>query len=464
MIKPQTVKFLFFDYCDYEYVRGFARRLGQPHKYAGNPTMRPQPPHDYQNVHLYGTVLRDPRDGYFKMWYTTWNDQGSYVLYATSPEGYNWTRPKLDVVPGSNIVMGPAFKPHGPSVLLDLEELDDSKRFKLLMHPAGSPAIQAYYSPDGIHWQQAQPDPVIAAPSDSHIGFYRDPANGLYHCSFRLRGCDRRVWLSESADCLHWTRPVLGIEPDVDDGAQTQFYGMTMTPYGNYVLGWLSVLHTEESDLHYGKVQGSLDVELAYSRDGYCWHRAAREFIPRGAPGSWEAGMVLPSTGPVLLEHKLLFAYSGTPYGHGEHAPTAPECVGAATLRVDGFVSLHAGEEPGELITRQFAVHEPGVYVNADALEGEVRVAICDGITAKPLAGFTFEDCVPLRGSGIAQPVRWAGNPDPGIMVNRPIRLAVQARQAELYSVFMPNGADPSRYWEFREITGCDPMLDIKEH
>lgn len=466
MTKPQAIKFMFLDYQDYEWVRGLERRQGQPHKYIGNPIMLPKGPYEDRHVHLYGTVLRDPRDGYLKMWYTSWSEQGSCLLYATSPEGYHFARPELDIVPGSNVVMGPEFQPHSPSVLLDLEEPDESKRFKLLMCPTASAGIRAYYAADGLHWRHAQPEPVIAVPSDSHIGLYRHPQSGLYRCSFTLHSGDRRVWLSESEDFIHWTRPVLGLEPDLADGTQRQFNGMQMTPYGNYVLGWISVLNTQESDLCHGKGQATLDVELAYSRDGFCWRRAAAaglKFISRGPADSWEAGMVTPSSGPVLLEHKLLFHYSGTPYGHGELHPDLPEGVGAATLRVDGFVGLHAGEEAGELLTRPFVVREPGVYVNADALEGEVRVAVCDAASGEPLEGLGWDKCLPLHGSGIAQPVRWSGDPDLEMMLKRPIRLAVRAQRAALYSLSMPNGADPARYWEFRGISGCDPLLDREE-
>ena len=462
MSKP--IKFMFFDYWDYEYVRGFQRRLGQPRKSADNPILVATLPWEHNCMHLYGTVLKDPIDGLFKMWYSVWGEHRDfYILYATAQDGHHWTRPELDVVPGTNIVMPAELHPIGPTVIVDVAEPDPSRRYKAMMRPVGTVVINAYISRDGIHWKLAQEEPVIVAPSDAHIGLYRDPQTGIYHCSFRLFGCDRRVWRSESEDFVHWRRPVLGIEPVVEDRGRIHIYNMQMTPYGNYVMGWLSVLYTEEWDLHYGKCQGTMDVQLAHSRDGYCWHRTAigEKFIPLGAPGAWDSGLVSPSSGPVLLSDEMLFYYSGRPYGHGELHPEIPEGLGVASLRPDGFLALHAGEGPGQLMTRPFAVREPGLYVNADATQGQVRVALCEGSSAKPFQGFTFEDCRPLCGSGSTQQVTWAGNPDPTIMVNRPIRVALRAQRADVYSVTLTNGNDPARYWEFRELVANDPMDNL---
>jgi hypothetical protein len=413
-------------------------------------------------------VLYDREAKLFKAWYSSHGQGASYLNYATSEDGYHWERPELAVVPGTNIVLDKEEHTHGPSILLDVDEPDASKRYKLIMNPGprfghGS-GLWVYFSPDGIHWRMAQREPTLLARSDSHSALYRDQDTGLYQTTYRLYGADRRVWRSESEDMLHWTRPRLGIEPDVHDGDQTQIYGTQMTPYGNYVIGWMSMLNTEEWDRHYGKGQGTMDVQLAYSRDGYCWHRAAQgqRFIPRGLPGSWDAGMVLPSTTACLLDDEIRFFYAGTPYGHGGHrTPDEIGCMGTASLRPDGFMALHAGEGGGEFLSRQFAVHAPEIRVNADASQGEVLVEVCEGSSALPLKGFSFDDCVPLRADGIAQRVMWTSGADPSDVVGRPIRLRVRALRADIYSVSMPNGTESPAYWDFREITGRDPLYDL---
>jgi len=386
------------------------------------------------------------------------------LCHATSEDGYHWERPIYDVVPGTNIVLDHDAHTHGPSVICDSADPDASRRFKLLMRPGNRPEIMGYCSPDGIHWRLVQDEPVIPLDSDCHIGFYREGDAGRYQASFRAACPDRRVWRSESDDFVHWSRPILCLEPDVDDPPQTQIYGLQMTPYGNYVMGWISMYNTREDDLRWAKMAGTMDVQLAHSRNGYGWHRTAlgERFIPRGAPGSWEAGLVIPSTAPVILDDELRFYYAATPYGHGGPYGSDIECVGAASLRPDGFIALHAGEAHAELMTRAFAVREPGVFVNADASQGEVRVAVCDGPSGEPLEGFGFDACRPVRGDGFAQKVTWAGDPDETSMARRPIRLRVRAQRADLYAVCLANGGDPTHYWDFREITGRDPMGNLE--
>ena len=436
-------------------------------KHSGNPTLIPERPHEFKRVQLYGTVLRDPDSGLFKMWYSTHNltERVSTLCYATSGDGYAWERPDLDVVPGTNIVLDPSLATHGPSILLDPEDPDSSRRYKLLMKPNDRTGIYAFLSPDGLHWRQAQPEPVIDLDSDCHIGLYRDLTTGLYQASLRILKGNRRAWRTESEDFIRWRRPVLALEPDVTDSPQTQVYGLQMTPYGSYVMGWASMFHPFESDLRWSKMNGTMDVSLAYSRDGYCWHRAdaGTPFIPTGELGEWDEQLVIPATGPVLLEDEMRFYYAGARYHHGEYRerPEEKMCIGAASLRPDGFVALRAGAGGGELLTRPFALHEPEMYVNADSSDGEIRVEAQE-VGGAPIKGFTLADCQPVCGDGIAQRVRFAGDPDVSPLVRRPIRLRVHARQAELYSVWMPNDDREPRYWDFREICCVDPMRDLE--
>ena len=210
-------------------------------------------------------------------------------------------------------------------------------------------------------------------------------------------------------------------------------------------------------------MDGTMDVQLAHSRDGYCWHRTAlgRRFIPLGEEGAWDAQMVAPSTAPILLDDEIRFCYSGTPYPHGGPYDSGQECIGAASLRVDGFVGLSVGENVGELLTRAFALREPELFVNADASEGELKIEVCD-LSGEPIEGFAFRDCRVVHEDGTALRVTWLGDSDQSRIVNRPMRLRVRARRATLYSIWMPNGDRDPCYWRFREIRCLEPMRDLE--
>ncbi len=435
--------------------------MQQPVKYGNNPILRPDRPYEHRRAHLYGTILRDPEVKLFKMWYSTHDKKEgtSRLCYAVSEDGYSWQKPDLDVVPGTNIVLPEEQRTHGPSVILDLDEADPSKRYKLLMRPSKIPYILAYFSADGVHWHKAQDEPVIKADSDCHIGLYRDPETGLYQASLRFYHVDRRVWRTESEDFMEWRRPVLALEPEANEPPQTQIYGMQMSPYGSFIMGWISMYNTEETDMRWSKMDGTMDVQLAYSRGGYCWHRTdpGRRFIPLGEEGSWDSMLLIPSTGPVLLEEEIRFYFSGAPYPHGFDSENEFECIGAASLRPDGFVALRAGEETCEFLTRSFAMTEPGIFINADAPGGMLKIEVCES-SGKPIEGFSFPECRAVRGDSAALQVRWAEGADISRMTVRPIRIRVRARRADLYSIWMPNGDKTTRYWDFHEITCLDPL------
>ena len=67
------------------------------------------------------SVVYDPADRRYKMWYLAGYDDG--FAYAESADGLAWTRPALDVVPGTNRVLAPlpGYIRNGSTVCLDLD-------------------------------------------------------------------------------------------------------------------------------------------------------------------------------------------------------------------------------------------------------------------------------------------------------------------------------------------------------
>ncbi|MBD2848275.1 hypothetical protein IDH44_24025 [Paenibacillus sp. IB182496] len=473
------VKFTFFDNRLYDYIDGFTRKLGEARKHEANPLMKPELPHEYKRLHYYGSALYDEDEGVYKTWYSSHfyekamseadKRAASYLNYAYSPDGVRFVRPELDKVPGTNIVLGEEDRTHGPSVIKDDADPDPSRRYKLAMAPYGGDcSIYMYASPDGFAWRQLFDGPVIKVHSDCHIGFYRDPDTGLYRISFRTRIPDRRVWIAESADLAHWSRPVLAIEPDQLDDCDVQFYGMQMTPYGAYTIGLLSMYYTYDykTDPRYNKMAGTMDIQLAYSRDGFGWHRCMQgeRLVGLGAPGEWDSLCLTPSSTVIYRPDRMVIYYTGWPvdhsgYGSLPYDEQPLECIGAAELRPDGFVLLEAGPAPAELMTRPFAVEDGELYVNAAVAADEdalVAVELCD-TNGEALPGYSYADHIPLRGDGI-QPVQWRGQPDPELLRRQIIRVRMRAVKAQLYAFGFPQGDDPAVYWRFKEISCLDPL------
>ena len=107
--------------------------------------------------------------------------------------------------------------------------------------------------------------------------------------------------------------------------------------------------------------------------------------------------------------------------------------IGMATWRRDGFVSLHAGQDGGELLTRAFVPTGRELHLNIDASDGEATVQVCD-FQGKPLTGWKINHpSDPIRGNQVDTTVRWTSS-DFDQRVGKATTLRIRLRNADLYS------------------------------
>jgi len=452
------IKFLFFDYRDYETVRGFERRLERPRVHPGSPLLVSDHPAEGNTMSMYGSVVRRPDDGLWQIWYTVLTpEKGLCLAYAESQDGIEWIRPQLDVIEHkgkkTHLVFDAA--PHGATVMYDTREDRPDWKYKMLCGASPSHRICGFRSPDGIRWSPVPRNPVTGSHPDCPMSLHR-ASDGRYVAYHRPSFGDRRVGRSESWDFLHWSEPKLVMEPDASDPPQMQFYGLGAIPYGACEIGTLWIYQTLEDDLDFYKMKGHQEPELVYARSGYAWHRAAQgqPWIRRGREGSWNWGMIQCASSPVLLQDEIRFYYAAirTAHGRGRAKRRAKPCcgIGMASMKPDRFVSLNAGARAATLLTRPFWTDCPEFYVNgATRSQGYVKVEATD-LDGRPIRGFSLSDCVPFEGNAICHRVLWRSRPDPSRLANRQIRLRVTTRDAKLYSLFSGAVDEVREYWKFR--------------
>lgn len=187
-----------------------------------------------------------------------------------------------------------------------------------------------------------------------------------------------------------------------------------------------------------------MDVQLAWSWDLINWTRPPERnaFIDRGEPKSWDAGMIVTARAPVIVGDRLYFYYGGTEGVHDE--PRVRAGIGLATLRLDGFCSMRAGDEPGWLITRREPFREPAVTINArTAPNGSVRAEILDRHN-QAIPGFGRDDCFPFQGDATRHLLRWRSDSFPVDAAAPDYKLRFWLQDAELYS-YLPSGLDPQQ-------------------
>jgi hypothetical protein len=104
-----------------------------------------------------------------------------------------------------------------------------------------------------------------------------------------------------------------------------------------------------------------------------------------------------------------------------------PGAIGLVTLRRDGFVSLNAGPDPGQLTTKLFTSPPGKLFLNVDARGGDCQVEALDSSGAvlaksQPVAG----DHRRMKIDDIAHLGKVAGQSS--------IQLRITLRNAKLYS------------------------------
>jgi hypothetical protein len=154
------------------------------------------------------------------------------------------------------------------------------------------------------------------------------------------------------------------------------------------------------------------------------------DFFEAGAPGQWdEGGTVRPCSALIPLKDKVMMYYCSGLKNAGFTG------VGLVSWRRDGFVSLHAGADGGELLTSAFIVTGPELHLNLDAPTGEAVVEVCDP-QGQPMAG--FDKSRPIRADATDATVTWPGQSLSRLM-GRAITLRFKLRNADLYSFWLSN-------------------------
>ena len=456
-------RYLFLDLHHITRIERLYRRMHQPQRHPNNPVLRGENP--WESVaSLYGTVLYDPQDSLFKMWYLTGpyadgmvkvrqrDALGNITLlaYATSINGVHWEKPILNQVDfeGStenNLVDIGRTNCEGAAIIYDEGETDPARRYKgFYWEHGGIDTFVEYegrtiwghgegdgmwmsFSPDGVHWTDCDTNPVIPLGSDTTQSLVWDPKIQKYVVFGRFGAGGRKTARAESPDAINFSEPERVFECDEVDEEGTQIYGMPINIYEGIYLGMIWVYREG--------VDGTIDTSLAMSRDGIHWQRVLdrQTFLMLGEPGSWEDGMVRISQNFITYNDQIYFYYGGVNGPHTGRKFKQVErkhksMLGLATLRSDGFVSLDAGETEGYMLTKPLTLDGRKLHLNADASQGYVTVAITDD-TGVPLENYTSHQIV---GNQLDTEIEF--NHSLEALKGKEVRLLFQLRNASLYS------------------------------
>ncbi len=361
-----------------------------------------------------------------------------FTCYAESTDGIDWKRPELGIVEfkgnAKNNIILKGLGAHNFTPFQDANpDCPPQSQYKALGRGTGPTVstLYAFHSPDGIHWNLMQKEPVITkgAMDSQNLAFW-DPVRKQYRCYLRdFRNGKRDIRTCTSSDFLNWTEPAWLSYPGAPD---EHLYTNQIRPYArapHLFIGFPT---------RYLPKRGSL-VEPIFmtSRDGRTFHR-------------WEEAVIRPGRNRERWHNRSNYAWwslvetdSDLPGGGTELSLYTNERyyqgkgvkIRRYTYRPDGFVSIHASFAGGEAVTKPLVFKGGALHLNfSTSAAGSIRVELqtADGRAAAP---FSLSKCPAIYGDAIDQKVTWGKNSDVGKLAGTPIRVRFVLKDADIFAM-----------------------------
>ncbi len=419
-----------------------------------------------------------------------------FTAYAESDDGIHWRKPELGLheFEGSTtnsilMVSGPqdgvnvnaghvaVFKDENPAAPAAARY----KAFFLTKEPHG---LLAYQSPDGLHWKPMRTEPVLTdgAFDSQNLAFW-DPVHEVYRAYWRYFDEEtpghrysgvRGIRTATSRDFIHWENQE---NLSYQDAERMQLYTNQIKPYpraphlligfparyidrgtklpaeqegeevdnATLIENWTPALKDlPEAEHRVMRAMASqrygsaiTDSLLIAGRDGVNFKRWDEAFLRPGIerPGTWHYGQqylawhVVETKSSIPDAPNELSLYAVESYWTGNSSE-----LRRYTLRLDGFVSLHAPLAGGRLTTKPITFAGSRLSLNyATSAAGTVRVEIQDA-AGQALPGYALADCEPLFGDTVDRSVRWKGSSDVSALAGQAVRLVFEVSDGDLYA------------------------------
>jgi hypothetical protein len=413
-----------------------------------------------RNPYVFGSVVYDQTDSCFKMWYQTYyhgyaTADRCMVHYATSSDGINWVRPNLGLIDfqgstDNNIVLkslgfGDLYN---PSVVEVKGSVDPNRRYRMIFcdfkasEDGSAPetyrdaGLWVAFSPDGINWTRYGDEPLKYLRKEANsisdvMDVMQDPVSGKF-IAFTKGWCvsggvwpgRRQVVRIDSSDFINWSSPSVAVPNIYENKLGPQSYGMPVFYHAGMYWGLLRSYKSPGDE--------TIDIRLVMSTDTYNWEPVGEgnSFIPVSGSG-WDSGMIFTAP-PFVYNDQIHIYYGGWDGPHNTSQRSA--CIGLARLSVGRLGGVTPFDGRGVLITEPFLFDGSDIFVNADAKDSKIRVAILDeaGFVIK---GYDFNNFTVLDMDSLEHRLQW-DNKDMGSLKNqrRSIRLKFELEHgAKLY-------------------------------
>lgn len=343
--------------------------------------------------------------------------------------------------------------------------VSEAERYKAIAGTKQTGGVHGFVSSDAIHWKPVKDAPLITkgAFDSQNIAFW-SPSEQCYVCYFRIfrevpgtkpADGDRWRWIarSTSPDFRAWSDPV---EMQMLDGRGKE------RPPEHYYLPWtMPYYRAPHIYLSFPKrftpfrspvaLEEGKEFLAAGSLDHYALHSSDSIFMTSRGGEHYDRifmeAFIRPGPDPRdWITRANSCAYAIVPNGEREisvfrytHYAQPTNHLARYTLRVDGFVSVNAPYEGGELITKPLKFTGNQLELNFEtSAAGGIRVEI-QNPDGSPIPGFTAEECNEAIGDKIKHLVSWKNGGDPSALSGQAVRLRFVMYDADLYSMRFSN-------------------------
>jgi len=373
--------------------------------------------------------------------------------YAESKDGIHWEKPNLGIFEimdslGNNVILAEdAPFSHNFSPFLDTNPIvKENEKYKALAGTKKT-GLYAFISGDGIHWNKMLEEPVFTKGifDSQNVAFWSATEN-RYVCYFRTWSGEgysgfRSVSRTTSENFINWTEPE---KMDFGDTPQEHLYTNQTHPYFRapqiYVATAarfmpnrqvLSNSEAEQLNVNPKYYQDCSDVVLMTSRGGYNYNRIFMESFIRPGLGlqNWVSRSNYPALNIVQTGPDEMSIYVNQNYAQ----PTAH--LHRYSMRLDGFSSVRAGYDEGEMITKPFTFSGDNLFINfSTSAVGSIKIQLLNE-TGEPKTGYTFENCRELIGNEIKKRVTWSNDDPLNSLTGERIRLHFKMKDADLFAI-----------------------------
>lgn len=386
---------------------------------------------------------------------------GEVTCVADSEDGIHWTKPKLGLVEhagrrDNNVVLAVDGLSHNFSPVLDTNPAAPADQRYKALGGTMTTGLVAFVSADGLRWKKLRDEPVLTKSMvpfpymfDSQNLAFWSPVEGKYVAFFRVfEGKVRRICRAESADFLNWKAIQLMEYQNVEGSPapiehlytnQTQPYFRAPHLYIATAARFMpgrQVLSAEEAkaiDVNPNYFKDTSDAIFMTSRGGNVYDRAFLGGFIRPGIGArnWVSRTNYPALNIVQTGPAEMSVYTNQDYAQ----PSAH--LHRYSLRLDGFASVRAPYEGGEMVMKPLTFTGSRLLLNfATSAAGGIRVEIQDA-NGIPIPGFTLSESVESIGNEIERPARWKQGSDLQSLTGKAVRFRFVMKDADLYAICM---------------------------